>query len=169
LAGVNRRTFVTAAGVSVATLAGCSSDSGGGGEETVELDDNEAGETDVSQRLRIPVEESVAGQTLDTVSASYPRDRFVVDSASHDAISLGIDQGDTGTTDEEFEADVISGVNNNDYSFTVTVDTGYELSTGDVVVLNYPAVTNPDEPGEYEVTVGLNDTIETTVTVQIDG
>jgi hypothetical protein len=33
----------------------------------------------------------------------------------------------------------------------VTLDTGYTLQQGDVIVLGYPAVDNPSEPGEYEV------------------
>ncbi|WP_324662581.1 hypothetical protein [Haloarcula sediminis] len=164
---MDRRTFIAAASASTVALAGCSTDSGSDSDGEVQPDDSGTGETNVSQTLRVPATDAVAGQTLDAVSATYPRDQFVVESASHDAISLGVDAGDTGTLDEEFDAGAISGVNNNEYSFTVTLDTGYELSADDVVVLDYPAVTNPDDPGEYEVTVGLNDTTETTVTVQI--
>ena len=91
-----------------------------------------------------------------------------MDSASHDAITVGVDQTGDGTLDEEFGSDAISGANNNEYSFTVTLETDYELTTGDIVVLEYPAVANPDEPGEYGVSVTLNDEQETNVSITVE-
>ena len=169
---MKRRSFVTAASIAVASTAGCSAlpggGSGGGGDnETVQLQDNSAGATDVTQTLRVPVSEEIAGETLGAISATYPRDQFNVDSASHEAIVVGVDSNGDGALNEQYEADAISGVNNNEYSFTVTLDTSYELAEGDVVMLDYPAITNPSEPGEYDVTVSLNDGPESTVTVEI--
>jgi hypothetical protein len=62
----------------------------------------------------------------------------------------------------------VSGVNNNEYSFDVTLDTDYTLQEGDVVVVRYPAVDNPAEPGDYEVELRLNDGRTETVTVTIE-
>jgi len=161
----------------MATTAGCSSiansDGSGGGSDDgsddggVTLGDNSTGTTG-AQTLRIPVEESVAGQSLSSVSARYPRDRFVVDGTSHDAITIGVDQSGDGTLEEEFAPGAISGANNNEYSFTVTLETDYELTTDDIVVLEYPAVANPDEPGEYGVSVTLNDEQETNVSITVE-
>jgi len=69
------------------------------------------------------------------------------------------DGGDAGRTDRRsrrrggrdrrFDESHVSGVNNNAYSFDVTLDMDDTLEEGDVVVVRYPAVDNPDEPGEY--------------------
>ncbi|MFD1597794.1 hypothetical protein [Halobellus rarus] len=178
---MQRRTFLAAASIGIAATAGCASitgtDSGSEGEsgsgdgsaegERIELADG-APEATGAQTLRVPVAESIAGQTLSAVAATYPRERFVVDSASHDAITVGVDRTGDGALDEEFGSDAISGANNNDYSFTVTMDTAYELREGDVVVLDYPTVSNPQEAGEYDVSITLNDQQETVVPVAIE-
>jgi len=168
---MKRRSFLAAASIAVASTSGCSALSGdgsdGGGNETVQLEDSSAGATGVTQTLRIPVSEEIDGETLGAISATYPRDQFAVDSASHEAVVVGVDSNGDGALNEQYEADAISGINNNEYSFTVTLDTSYELAEGDVVVLDYPAISNPSEPGEYEVTVALNDGPESTVTVEI--
>lgn len=160
-------------------LAGCSAVPGGGsgngdGDETpvpdegvdVANDDPEA--TDVNQTLRIAVDESTAGSELAEIGATYPRDRFAVDAAQHDSIVIGIDQDGDGELDREFDETHVSGVNNNEYSFDVTLDTDYTLQEGDVVVVRYPAVDNPAEPGDYEVEIRLNDGQTETVTVTIE-
>jgi len=163
---------MTAATLGVVSTAGCSALPGGsdgsGDDSSADLGDESTGATDVTQTLRIPVPEETAGQTLQSISATYPRDRFAVDSASHDAITVGVDSSGDGSLDEEFESGAISGVNNNDYSFTITLDTSYELGSGDMVMLDYPAIDNPSEPGEYDITMSLNDGPERTVTVQIE-
>ncbi|SEG66322.1 hypothetical protein [Halobellus limi] len=178
---MQRRDFLAAASIGIAATAGCASitgtDNGSDGEsgsgdgseevERIELEDD-APEAAGAQTLRVPVAESIAGQTLSAVAATYPRERFVVDSASHDAITVGVDQDGDETLDEEFGSDAISGANNNAYSFTVTMDTAYELREGDVVILDYPTISNPQEAGEYDATVVLNDQQETTVSVAIE-
>ncbi|WP_436902293.1 hypothetical protein [Halovenus halobia] len=80
----------------------------------------------------------------------------------------GVDTDDDGEIDREFETEVISGVNNNAYSFDVTMDTNYTLQTGDVVLVEYPDVDNPDEPGEYTVETRLNDQQMADATVSIE-
>lgn len=110
----------------------------------------------MNQTLRLTVNETTAGSELSAFGATYPRDRFVVDSAQHDALFVGVDTDGDGTVEREFDETNVSGVNNNAYSFDVTLDTGYTLEAGDTVVVRYPAVDNPDEAGEYDVEVGLN-------------
>ncbi|GAB6862399.1 hypothetical protein ACFR97_10715 [Haloplanus litoreus] len=163
----------------MALLAGCSAFGGGGSgagaetgtavpDEQVAVGNEAAGATDVNQTLRITVDETTAGSEWAEIGATYPRDRFVVDSATHEAITLGVDTDGDGEIDRRFNETHVSGVNNNEFSFDVTLDTGYTLQEGDVIVVGYPAVDNPDDPGEYEVEIRLNgeQTVTGTVTVE---
>ncbi len=157
-------------------LAGCSALDGGGADsqpttisdERVALDDDSAGATGVNQTLRIAADETTNGTELTAIGATYPRENFTVDSAQHEDIVLGVDTDDDGEVEESFDESHVSGVNNNAYSFDVTLDTDYTLETGDVVVVGYPAVDNPEEPGEYDVEVRLNDRQNATGTVTIE-
>lgn len=168
---VRRRTALAGAGTALAVgLAGCSS---GNNEETnddqdsVDPDDNTAGEQ-TGQSLRLTVGEALADNEWQSVSATYPRDQFEVQSAQHEAIGLGVDSTGDGTADEEFDASAISGVNNNDFSFTIELDTGYTLTENDMVLVEYPAVDNPSEPGEYDVEIAVNDIQTATATITIE-
>lgn len=150
-------------------VAGCSSGGDDGdddAEKPVELADNTAGERS-GQSLRLTIGEDLSGAEWRSVSATYPRDQFTVQSAQHEKIGLGIDTSGNGTIDQEFDASVISGVNNNDFSFTIELDTGYTLAADDTVIVEYPAVDNPSEPGEYEVETSVNEGQTTTTTIMI--
>lgn len=169
---MERRAFLagttTAIGVG---LAGCSTDSGSGDGENgdgqgVEPADESTGARS-EQSLRLVVGEELAGSEWQSIGATYPRDRFTVQSAQHEEIFLGVDTSGDGTADEEFGPDAISGVNNNDFSFTIEVDSGYTLTNGDTVLVDYPAVDNPDEASEYEVELTINEVQTGTVTVTI--
>ncbi len=157
-------------------LAGCSALGGAdsGQPETtvsddrVALEDDSAGATGVNQTLRMTVDETTNGSEWTEIGATYPRDNFTVDSAQHEAIVLGVDTDGDGELDRTFDESHVSGVNNNAYSFDVTLDTDYTLQTGDEVVVGYPAVDNPAEPGEYEVEVRLNDQQRATGNVTIE-
>jgi hypothetical protein len=166
---MKRRTALAGAATALATaVAGCSS--GGNNnddEEPMELADNSAGEQ-TSQSLRLIVGEDLAGSEWQSVSTTYPRDRFTVQSAQHEDIGLGIDTSGDGTADEEFDASAISGVNNNDFSFTIELDTSYTLAEGDTVLVEYPAVENPSDSGEYEVEISVNEVQTATATITIE-
>lgn len=163
---MDRRTVVTGSAAAVVTaLAGCSM--GGDGGDGVEPADSSTGAT-AAQALRLTVNEDAAGSEWQSVSATYPRDRFTVDSAQHENIGLGVDQSGDGSADEEFGAGVISGVNNNDFSFSIELDTGYTLQAGDTLLVDYPAVGNPEEAGDYEVELSVNEARTETVTVTIE-
>jgi hypothetical protein len=158
-------------------LAGCSAFTGGQSDdgqtttvtdENVVVADDDPDATGVNQTLRITVDETTAGSEWTAIGATYPRDRFAVDSAQHEAIVLGVDTDGDGELDRRFNETHVSGVNNNEFSFDVTLDTGYTLQEGDVVVVGYPAVDNPSEAGEYEVEIRLNDRQRTTGTVTIE-
>ncbi len=158
-------------------LAGCSAVPGGGSgdggdastpDEGVAVEDDAPDATDVNQTLRIEVGEDLAGTEWTAVGATYPREDFTVDSAGHEAITLGVDTDGDGEIDRRFDETHVSGVNNNAYSFDVTLDTGHTLQEGDVIVLGYPAVDNPSEPGEYEVDLRVNDRETTTATITIE-
>jgi len=164
---MKRRTVL--GGVATA-LAGCSS--GGDNDASddvnpVEPADNSAGER-TSQSLQLTVGEDLADSGWQSVSATYPRDRFTVQSARHEEIGLGVDVSGDGNADEEFGASAISGVNNNDFSFTIELDTGYTLTDGDTVFVEYPAVDNPSEPGEYDVEVSVNEIQTATASIIIE-
>lgn len=158
-------------------LSGCAALPGGqdettaspeiGGEQ-VDVEDADAGASGVNNTLRIAVDESTNGTELAAIGATYPRENFTVDSAPHDAIVVGVDTNADGEIDERFDANDVSGVNNNAYSFDVTLDTDYTLESGDVVVVTYPAVENPSAAGEYEVEVRLNERQSATGNVTIE-
>ncbi|WP_336326763.1 hypothetical protein [Halovenus sp. HT40] len=137
-------------------------------DEGVDTDNSTTAAENVSYAVGIEVNESVAGQELDAIGATYPRENFTVEAAQHDEILLGIDTDDDGEIDRGFEEGVVSGVNNNAYSFDVTMDANYTLQTGDVVMIEYPDVNNPDEPGEYTVETRLNDQQMADATVLIE-
>lgn len=169
---MNRRAYLagTATAISIA-LAGCSTNSGNGDGESedgqgVDPSDESPGARS-EQSLRLTVGEDLAESEWQSIGATYPRDRFTVQSAQHEEIFLGVDTSGDGTADEEFGPDAISGVNNNDFSFTIELDTGYTLTEGDTVLVDYPAVDNPSDPGEYEVELTINDVQTGTVTVTI--
>lgn len=168
-----RRTVLVIAMVSLVALSGCTGLLGDEGSEiesneTVAVGDSAPDATNVNQTLQIEVGESLAGSELTAIGATYPRGKFVVDGAKHGAVGLGVDTDGDGTVDREFDESHVSGVNNNEYSFDVTLDTGYTLQQGDVVMLRYPSVDNPSEPGEYEIDIRLNDQQTTTGTVVIE-
>lgn len=167
---MQRRTVLATAAAALTTAAaGCSSgedDSDSNDESPVEITDNGAGERS-SQSLRLTVGEDLAGAEWESVSATYPRDQFTVRSAQHEDITFGVDTSGNGSVDREFDAGDISGVNNNEFSFTIELDTGYTLAEGDTVRVEYPAVDNPSEPGDYEVETSVNEVQTATTTVTI--
>lgn len=165
-----RAILATAATTLTIAVAGCSSGGNNNGNdeaEPVEPEDNSVGEQ-TSQSLRLTVGEELAGSEWQSISATYPREQFTVQSAQHTDISLGIDTSGDGNADEEFDNSIISGVNNNDFSFTIELDTSYVFTEGDTVLINYPAVENPNEPGEYEVETSVNEVQTATATITIE-
>ncbi len=169
-----RRTLVAVALAVLVATAGCASFGGSSDTDAeptsgvVAPSDSAANATAVNQTIRLSVDDSTAGSEWTSLSVAYPRENFTVESAHHENVSLGVDTNDDGAPEETFNESHISGVNNNAYSFTVELDTGYTLASGDVVVVEYPAVDNPAEPGNYTVEVTLNDeqTANGTVTVE---
>jgi len=173
------RTLLAVVLAAMVALAGCSALTGSpdgsdadtetpaSGEQVAVADDS-TDATDVNQTVRLVVDETTNGSEWEAIGVTYPRENFTVDSAQHDEIELGVDTNGDGEIDREFDESHVSGVNNNAYSFDVTLDTDYTLRTGDVVVVQYPAVDNPAEPGEYEVEVRLNDRQNATGTVSIE-
>jgi len=157
-------------------LAGCSALTGGadsGAETTVSddriaVEDDSAGATGVNQTLRMTVTETTNDSEWAGIGATYPRENFTVNSAQHEEVVLGVDTDDDGELEETFDESHVSGVNNNAYSFDVTLDTDYTLQQGDVVVVRYPAIENPERAGDYDVEVRLNDQQTATGTVSIE-
>ena len=171
-----KRPIVVIAVAVLITLAGCSAVLPGdqsNSETTTESEgiavaNSSSGATNVNQSLRIAVDESMAGAELTELGATYPRDRFTVESAQHSGIGLGVDTNGDGEIDREFNETHISGVNNNEFSFDITLDTGYTLQEGDTIVLGYPAVGNPSEPGEYDVEIRVNGESAATGTITVE-
>ncbi|AEH36218.1 hypothetical protein [Halopiger xanaduensis] len=179
-----RRILLVVALAALVSVAGCSgfvgetgapsSDADGtletAGNGTVEAQNQTADATAANQTVQIEANESVAGSEWESLSVTYPRENFTVESAQHEEIALGVDTNGDGAIDREFNETHVSGVNNNDYSFTVELDADYTLEDGDVVVAEYPAVNNPSEPGEYAVEVTLNEeqTVEGTIEITAD-
>ncbi|WP_143040879.1 hypothetical protein [Halopenitus malekzadehii] len=80
-----------------------------------------------------------------------------------------VDTDADGEIDRRFNETHVSGVNTNDYSYTIALDTGYALETDDVIVVEYPAVDTPEESGTYTVAVAINDADPVETDVEIDG
>lgn len=159
--------------VSLVGLSGCAGFLGGDGSDlngngTVDVEDTEANATNVDQTLRVTVDDSTAGSDWTEIGATYPRGAFTVDTAQHENISLGVDTNGDDQVDREFNETHISGVNNNEYSFDITLDTDYTLEAGDTVMVEYPAIDNPSEAGEYEIEIRVNDQQTTNSTVTIE-
>jgi len=164
------RTLLAVGLVALVALAGCSALTGGESpavENGVDAADTSTGATNVTQSVGIEVDETTAGEELTAIGATYPREHFAVDSAQHDQISIGIDQDGDGEAERTFDEEDISGVNNNDFSFTVTLDSGYTLQNGDVVTVEYPDTDNPSESGEYVVEIQINDEQTTDASITI--
>ncbi|WP_280536390.1 hypothetical protein [Halopenitus sp. POP-27] len=126
-------------------------------EEGAAIENAAANQTAANQTVRAAVNDSTAGEEWDTVAVSYPRDRFTVETVAHENVSLGVDTDADGEIDRRFNETHVSGVNTNDYSYTIALDTGYTLENDDVVVVEYPAVDTPEESGTYTVAVAIND------------
>jgi hypothetical protein len=152
-------------------LAGCSALPTGQSEgETpnVSAEDDQPGATNVSQTLRITVNETTRGSEFSAIGASYPRENFTVDPLQHEDLVIGVDTDGDGELDREFNETHVSGVNNNAYSFDITLETDHELQQGDVIVVRYPDIDNPTQPGTYDVDVRLNDRQTTTAAITIE-
>jgi hypothetical protein len=156
--------------VAMVAFSGCAALNGGskGAPDDVAVENDDPGATNVNQTLRIEVDETTADSELTAIGASYPRENFTVDAAQHDQIEIGVDTDGDGELEAELNEMHISGVNNNEYSFDVTLDTGYRLQEGDTVVVSYPAVDNPSEAGDYEVGIRLNERQQASDTVRIE-
>lgn len=167
---MNDSLFVLGVVVLVA-LAGCSALPGNGQSDVdggVTVSDDRTGATNVTQSVAIEVTEATEGEELSHVGATYPRDAFTVESAQHEGVEVTVDSDGDGEPERTFTAANVSGVNNNAYSFDVTLETGYTLQSGDVVSVTYPDVSNPSQPGNYTVEVRLNEEQSTNATVAID-
>lgn len=165
------KTILVLGVVTVVALAGCAGFSGGDQQDPdngVTIGDNTSGATNVTQSVSIEVNETTAGEELTEIGATYPRDDFVVRAAQHDQVALGVDSDGDGDLERTFNETHVSGVNNNAYSYDVTLDTNYTLETGDAVVVEYPTIDNPEDAGEYTVEMRLNDRQTVNATVRIE-
>jgi hypothetical protein len=165
-----RKTLVAVALAALVATAGCSAFGGGDGDapgdDTVEVANPSTNET-AAYAVSAPVGDDAAGSEWDSLSVEYPREHFTVSAAQHDELELGVDTDDDGEVDRELNETHVSGVNNNDYSFTVELDTDYALESGDELHVTYPNVENPDEAGNYTAAVTVNDAATTNATVGI--
>lgn len=171
---VVKRTIAVLAVALMVGLAGCGAISPGDSgtstatpTEQVSVENDAPAATNVNQTLRMTVGDDLAGSEWTVIGAEYPRENFTVNAAQHGEIVLGVDTDGDGDLEQSFNESHVSGVNNNAYSFDVTLETGYTLEEGDVVVVGYPAIDNPEQPGDYEVELRLNDQRTTNATVTI--
>jgi len=169
-----RRSLLVVTLAVLVTLSGCAALQGGdatdpapNGSAVVESEDPAPDAADTTQSIRVTANESVNDSEWTSLSVEYPRDSFTVDSVQHGDVGLGVDTNNDSAVDRELNETHVSGVNNNDYSFTVELDSGYTLENGDVIVVEYPGITNPTEAGEYTVAVTINDAQTETATVTI--
>lgn len=168
---MNRTPIAVALVVVIVALAGCSAVPGSDQpdvETGVDAENGGTNSTNVTQSVGIEVDDATAGEELTEIRAAYPRDRFVVGSAQHADIDVAVDTDGDGESERTFNETHISGVNTNDYSFAITLDSDYSLQSGDVVTVTYPDVDYPSESGEYTVELRLNDEQTTNATLVVE-
>lgn len=116
------------------------------------------------------------GNSLDSVVIEYPSGS--VDAAGLDSrdevVMVGIDRDRDGTIDEDATADVEccppdDGVKISNDGTTVTIELSgnYRLEAGDSIIVEYESVRNPGTAGNYSVTVGVNDEVTDSGSVDI--
>lgn len=135
-----------------------------GGDDTLQRDlvvaeDTTPGAGDVVHGAVIDVREETAGETLDSITVTYPKELVDLSTSSHDEIrAIGVDTDGNGDSEETFDESDVSGVNVNDGNsrLTVAFDTEYALAADDRVKIRYEGATNPDTAGDYDVSATLN-------------
>lgn len=127
-------------------------------EELVVAEDATPGAENVIHTTVVTVD-GAAGTTLDSITVDYPKDEVDHSTSQHEEIvTIGVDTDDDGDLEETFDEDDVSGVglNDDDSRLEITFDTAYTLSTDDRVQVRYEGAENPDNAGEYDVSVELN-------------
>lgn len=122
----------------------------------------------MTHTISVEITEKRAGEELSEIDATYPRDVFIVNAAQHEDVPISVDTDGDGQVEKEFNETTISGVNNNAYSYTVTLETGYTLQAGDVVTIAYPTIDHPADPGTYTVETQVNGQAAANKTVTIE-
>lgn len=136
----------------------------------VVAENDTAGASDIVHATDIEVDEA-AGTTLESITIEYPKDDVDLSTQQHeDVIEIGVDTDGDGEYEHTFDENDVAGVNtNNDNSeLTISFDTGFTLSEGDRVTVRYEGADNPDDAGEYDVTVTLNDVQTETGTLVVE-
>lgn len=164
---IRRRTVLSIGATVVTTvIAGCSgSETGTPG--PVEAADDSPGAT-TSLTLRVEVDEALGGEEWTRVGAMYSQDGFTVKESSPDDVGLGVDNTWDGELDERFDDSHISHITTDNHSFDVRLESDYLLAEGDFVVVDYPDIKLPTDPGDYTVEVTLNGGQTDRVTIEIE-
>jgi hypothetical protein len=152
-------------------VAGCGGNGGSdqaGIDRGIDIDDNSAGAANVTHGIGVEVGGMIAGSGLTEITATYPEGQFVVGSAQPDEIVIRIDADGDSESERTINGSQITSVDTADNSFTLTLDSDDTLQSGYIVLVEYPAITNPDEPGEYTVEVRLNGRQTSEVTAVIE-
>ena len=127
-------------------------------ENLVVAEDPTAGATGVVHSVVVGVDEA-AGEELGEITVDYPENTVYVGRTSRREIGApGVDTDEDDLLEREFDTDV-AGVEATptDDTLAVRVDTDHALKEGDRIKLRYGEVDDLDDPGEYDVTVTLND------------
>lgn len=148
------------------SVAGCGSEESGTPEPAAAENPDPGART--SQQLWIEADESQGETEWTSVGANYP-EAFTVEEAAPEDVGLGVDTSWNGEPDETFDEEQIEGIETDQQSFRIDLDTGHTLAEGDFVFVEYPAIVNPDESGGYEIEVTLNESQTETFTLEIGG
>lgn len=138
--------------------------------ELVIAEDDAPGADDVVHSTVVEVD-GAAGTTLGSITVDYPKAETDHSIAKHEAVlTVGVDADADGNLERTFDEDDVSGVglNDDDSRVTITFDTGYTLADGDRVKVRFEGANNPDDDGDYAVSVTLNGAQTTDGTLTIE-
>lgn len=119
--------------------------------------DASAGAEGIEHAVLVEANATMDGKELSDIKVDYGDSGGDPDGASSfdDITEVGVDTDGDGDIEVDLHDD-LDGVNTNDNSrIRVALDTTYELSAGDTVVVQFDGVDNPDAAGEYDATVAL--------------
>lgn len=120
---------------------------------------------EAGHQVTAPLDESVAGQRLESVAVSYPPS-FSVDGVQADSVRALV--GEEGSKTSEAPVGGVETTERDDASeVKISVEGTEPLSEAHTVVTEYEGVETPDRRGEYAVTATVNETATEVGTVTV--
>lgn len=128
---------------------------------SISADPNDAGAT-ATHTATATVGADAGGSSLNSVVVDYGDSGADISNVDQDdVVVIGIDRGDdqNGTAIDRDVSDDVDSVSASNDGQTLRIGLGgsYDLEEGDEVVVRFEDAQNPDEPGEYTVSLTVNE------------